>query len=267
VWSRLSARFARCSTTGGCGPFGVRPLGLVCPLASLAARPPPRMRPATGVRPLVSSVRSLRSLLDHRGLRSLRRTAPWSRLFDRCARCSTTGGCGLFGVRPLGLVYSIAALAARPPVVAARLSTHGPWVSSDRSLRSLLDHLVPEYAHWIGWFRDARFARCSTTGGCGPLVDSRPLVSSDRSLRSLLDHPRMRPATGVRRWSRLSARFARCSTTGGCGDLAAYGAWVSCVRSLLDHLGSRLLAQLRGRGRRSRGRGRWLLCRLARRGL
>ena len=52
-------------------PLAVRRtvLGLVCPLASLAARPPVVAVPL-GVRPLVSSVRSLRSLLDHRWLRS-----------------------------------------------------------------------------------------------------------------------------------------------------------------------------------------------------
>ncbi len=91
----------------GWGAVGCRrtAFGLVCPLASLAARPPVVavagsayglvrlldhrwLRWAVGVRPLVSSVRSLRSLLDHRWLRS------WSRLSARFARCSTTGGCG-----------------------------------------------------------------------------------------------------------------------------------------------------------------------------
>jgi len=62
-------------------------------------------------------------------------------------------------------------------------------VSSDRSLRSLLDHLwlpLPPVARWL---RSERSERLETTHLC--LLRRRvlrPLVSSDRSLRSLLDH-------------------------------------------------------------------------------
>ena len=53
TWSRLIARFARCSTTGGCGRLGVR-----------------------GETTLAGSRPSLRSLLDH--LWSLAARPPWT---------------------------------------------------------------------------------------------------------------------------------------------------------------------------------------------
>jgi hypothetical protein len=65
---------ARSSTTRGCDRRSACGPGLVCPLASLAARPP-GLRWRCGVRPLVSSVRSLRSLLDHLWSRGLFLTA------------------------------------------------------------------------------------------------------------------------------------------------------------------------------------------------
>ena len=80
-----------------------------------------------GVRPLVSSVRSLRSLLDHRWLRPPRSAyGPWSRLSARFARCSTTG-CGR--PRRTWSRLPLASLAARPPVVAARSGVR-MWVET-----------------------------------------------------------------------------------------------------------------------------------------
>ena len=96
-------------------------------------------RPLFGIRSLVSSVRSLRSLLDHLGLRPLSAyvpglvcplaslaarppwlgsplgVRPWSRLIARFARCSTTPGCGRPSACGLRLVCPLASLAARPP--------------------------------------------------------------------------------------------------------------------------------------------------------
>ena len=61
--------------------------------------------------------------------------------------------------------------------------------------KGILDSLLTRAVVPVGtsayglWSRlSARFARCSTTGGCGPSARRTGLVSSDRSLRSLLDH-------------------------------------------------------------------------------
>ena len=63
TWSRLIARFARCSTTGGCGPPSAYGTWSRLIARSLAARPPVvARRPAPW-----SRCRSLRSLLDHLG--------------------------------------------------------------------------------------------------------------------------------------------------------------------------------------------------------
>ena len=76
-----------------------------------------------------------------------------------------------------------------------------PLVSSDRSLRSLLDH---------------RWLRRSASG-------VRPLVSSD-PLASLAARP---PGLGCLRRTALPRRSRRAvSTTGGCGCLPAYGLWL-----------------------------------------
>ena len=126
-------------------------LGLVCPLASLAARPP------------VAAVRA-------------RRTAAWSRLSARFARCSTTGGCGRAAA--YGAWSRLSARFARCSTTGGCGRARGVrrLVSSVRSLRSLLDHR---------WLRSP--------------LGVRRLVSSVRSLRSLLDHRWLRRARVVRR--------------------------------------------------------------------
>ena len=97
--------------------------GLGCPLAALAARP-------SGLRGVVSAVRSLRSLLDHRGcgvvsaVRSLRSLLdPGSRLSARCARCSTAG------------VVSVSRVAAGDSLVGSPLRTVARGVQHRRRRR------------------------------------------------------------------------------------------------------------------------------------
>ena len=112
-------------------------------------------------------------------------------------------------------------------------------VSTDRSLRSLLDHRVltarrrPAYGLWF------RQAQPAVARADARLTD---VVSTDRSLRSLLDHRVLTSASGVRpvgfdklnqrwcgpnlgspTWVRLTSRFARCSTTGWSRRRPAHG--------------------------------------------
>ncbi len=219
-WSRLIARFARCSTTGD--------FLLGFSLAATAA--PSRLCFCARCCPhlVVSTCPLLRSLLDRRQL--------GSRLAC-CARCWTAGSRGDCGslrslldrrqpggstggsLRSLldrgagGLDLSLASLAARPP------SGGG---GGRRPGRSLLDHRSR------GWSRlVARFARCSRPSG---VVCFRPVA---------------RCSTTGRRVVSTVARFARCSTTGCVGgldwSLASLAArppvvvWFSTGRSLLDH--------------------------------
>ncbi len=128
-WSRLFARFARCSTIWGSG-----------------------WRSSYG---------------------------PWSRLIARFARCSTTWGSGpRTVVRPFGLDYPLASLAARPPVVRVRGPSYGPLVSTIHSLRSLLDHLGFGFATVV---RPLGLARCSTASSAAG-ADSAALVHGDEHL-------------------------------------------------------------------------------------
>ena len=161
--------------------------------------------PLLGVRPLVSSVRSLRSLLDQRWLRSrLSACGVWCSVLS--ARCRSLLDQRwlrpLLGVRPLvSSVRSLRSLLDQRGCGASRRTAVGLVV---RSLRSLLDQ------RWLG--------------------ASGPLVSSVRSLRSLLDQRWLRPLLGVRplvssvRSLSLAARPAvvaasalHCSTTGTSG--------------------------------------------------
>ena len=111
------------SCEGRWRPTGV--LGVVSTdRASLAARPPETWSRQGRVL-VVKRVETW--LLD--GIGS---AGGWSRLIARCARCSTIGGWRSTG-RSRWSGSALAALAARPP-------GSGGVVSTDRSLRSLLDH-------------------------------------------------------------------------------------------------------------------------------
>ena len=148
-------------------------LGLVCPLASLAARPP-RLRLDHSVVAFwaVVSRRSLRSLLNHRdqALLDHHRCSPtWGcgprpaygiGLVSpaRFARCSTTAGCGPGAANARFVSPSTRSLrccsttiAARPPGVAVRSAAYGPLVWSVRSLRVLVRAVAPMTGVTAGW--------------------------------------------------------------------------------------------------------------------
>ena len=184
VWSRLSARFARCSTT-----WGSRRASVVEERAS-ASVSKPLGRVSTGstgggcggrrTAGVVSTVPSLRSLLDHlvghcalRWLRSERQRASrnhWVGFRQAQPAC----GCGLWpSYGRCGLDCPLASLAARPP---GGVTGALRWLRSERQ-RASRNHLVR--------FRQAQ-----------------PAGVADRGRRTAV-------------WSRLSARFARCSTTWG----------------------------------------------------
>src|SRR4051812_855172 len=71
------------------------------------------------------------------------------------------------------------------------------------------------------WFRDARFARSSTTGRGTPLLNHREGRSLlNHRVRALAPEPRGIGTVSFAAygpWSRLIARRAHCSTSGGCG--------------------------------------------------
>ncbi len=212
-WSRLTTRFARCSTTCGYGEWSR--LFARCSTTWLSPSPrwlrSERQRasrnhstsrargPESGRRTgaLVST-----SSTDV-GVRLLLGVRPWSRLTARFARCSTT--CG-----------------------------YGPW--SRLSARFARCSTTCGYGHWSRL--TARFARCSTTWlSSSPrwLRSERQRASRNHSTSRAMDRSQVgvpvrwfrqaQPTLGsgcfsaYGPWSRLSARFARCSTT--CG----YGPW------------------------------------------
>ncbi len=165
--SRLTARFARCSTSGA--------LRLLLGSPGLDCARPARRR---GFDKLNQRWRTAASRLTG------------SRLTARFARCSTSGGVRLLlGVRGLDC--------ARPArrrgfdklnqrLAYGCFSAH--WVSTDRSLRSLLDQrgCGCYSAHWVSTDRslrqaqDKRFAHCSTSGGHDKLDQRRGPVSTDQ---------------------------------------------------------------------------------------
>ncbi len=167
-WSRLIARFARCSTTGHARSARWR---RAARLAASAPKPPlpPREARCQGRR------RRAERCLDGETRRATARGSDqrgWSRLIARFARCSTTGvaaspsrvaRCSTTGLAEFARCSTTGVAAEWSRLIArfARCSTTGAGsVSTDR-VRSLLDHRDSSLAaRPPGQF--ARCARCST---------------------------------------------------------------------------------------------------------
>ncbi len=195
-WSRLIAHFVRCSTTYGSRPaVGAREVGhpraqLIGGRAASASERPVETTegstPAVGVREVVSTDRSLRSLLDH------------LRVEARCRRREV-------GHPRAQLIGGRAASASERPVETPRGSPPAELggraaSASERPVETTEGSTPAVGAREVGHPRaqliGGRAASASerpveTTEGSTPAVGVREVVSTDRSLRSLLDHLRV----------------------------------------------------------------------------